>query len=148
MKKKSYPDPKRWYPKNPKKYIGDADNIWYRSSWEKKVLIWLDNNPNVIEYSSEEVVIPYISPIDSKWHRYFVDFYAKVKNNQGQIVEYLIEVKPYAQTIEPQVKKRVTKGYINEVYNWGINSAKWKAAREYCRKRNLQFRIMTEKDIF
>lgn len=134
--------------KNPKKYKGDPYNVVYRSSWELKVQKWLDNNSSVIEWSSEEVVIPYISPIDSKWHRYFVDFYAKVKNNQGQIVEYLIEVKPYAQTIEPQVKKRVTKNYINEVYNWGVNSAKWKYAKDFCRKRGWEFRIMTEKDIF
>lgn len=134
--------------KNPQKYKGDPYNVVYRSSWELKVQKWLDNNPSVIEWNSEEVVIPYVSPIDSKWHRYFVDFYAKVKNNQGQIIEYLIEVKPYAQTVEPQVKKRVTKGYINEVYNWGINSAKWKSAREFCRKRGWEFRIMTEKDIF
>lgn len=134
--------------KNPNKYKGDPYNVVYRSSWELKVQKWLDTNPNVIEWSSEEVVIPYISPIDSKFHRYFVDFYAKVKNNQGQLTEYLIEVKPYAQTIEPQVKKRVTKGYINEVYNWGINSAKWKAAKEFCRKRGWEFKIMTEKDIF
>jgi hypothetical protein len=148
MQKKSYPKPKQWYPKNPKKYIGDVNNIWYRSSWEKKVLNWLDNNPNVIEYSSEEIKIPYLSPIDSKYHTYYPDVYAKIKNNQGKIVEYLIEIKPYAQTIEPEVKKRITKTYINEVYTWGINSAKWKFAKEFCRKRNWEFKFLTEKDIF
>lgn len=108
----------------------------------------MDTNSNVIEYSSEEVIVPYLSPIDGKYHRYFVDFWAKIKNKDGQIIEYLIEVKPYKQTIEPEIKKRATKQYIKEVYDWGINSSKWKAAREYCKKRGLRFVILTEKDMF
>lgn len=145
---KSYPKPQLWRPKNYAKYKGDYDNIWIRSSWEKKVLNWMDTNPNVIEYSSEEIVIPYLSPIDGKYHRYFPDVYAKIKNSQGQIVEYLIEIKPLHQTIEPEVKNRITKKYINEVYTWGINSAKWKAADRYCKDRKWIFKLMTEKEIF
>lgn len=146
--KRKYPTPKKWYPKNPQKYRGDINNIWVRSSWELKVLKWLDQNENVLEYSSEEVVINYKSPIDGKYHRYFLDAYAKIKSSDGKISEYLIEIKPYKQTIEPEVKKRVTKSYINEVYTWGINSAKWKAAEEYCRDRKWTFKILTEKQIF
>lgn len=148
MATKRYPEPKLWYPKNPKKYKGDVNNIWVRSSWEKKILDWLDKNENVLEYSSEEVIVPYKSPVDGKYHRYFLDAYAKIKSSNGSVAEYLIEVKPYKQTIEPQVKKRITKAYINEVYTWGINSAKWEAAKEYCRKRNMKFVILTEKEIF
>lgn len=135
-------------PKNPEKYSGDQFNIIYRSSWELRVQKWLDTNENVLEWSSEEHAIPYVSPIDNKIHRYFVDFYAKVKRADGSISTYLIEVKPYAQTIEPEVQKRVSKKYINEVYTWGINSAKWKSAREYCRKNGWEFLILTEKDMF
>lgn len=135
-------------PKNPEKYSGDQFNIVYRSSWELRVQKWLDNNENVLEWSSEEHAIPYVSPIDNKIHRYFVDFYAKIKKADGSISTYLIEVKPYAQTVEPEVQKRVSKKYINEVYTWGINSAKWKSAREYCRKNGWEFVILTEKDMF
>ena len=148
MSKRNYPQPKQWFPKNPQKYKGDVNNIIYRSSWERRVLQWMDTNPNVVEYSSEEVVIPYLSPVDGKYHRYFVDFCAKIKNRDGEVITYLIEVKPYKQTLEPEVKKRVTKQYINEVYTWGINSSKWKATKEYCRKRNWVFKILTEKELF
>ncbi len=143
---KGYPKPKQWFPKNPQKYRGDPNNIWVRSSWERRVLNHMDLNPNVIEYSSEEVVIPYLSPIDGKYHRYFVDVYAKIKTNDV-IKEYLIEIKPYDQTIEPKPQKRITKSYANEVYRWSINCSKWKAAKEYCRKRNIEFKLLTEKDI-
>jgi hypothetical protein len=142
---KSYPQPKQWYPKNPKKYNGDVNNIWYRSSWELRVFKWMDTNPNVIEYSSEEIKVPYISPIDGKYHVYYPDVIAKVKKFDGSIVTYMIEIKPYKQTIEPTPKKRLTKSYINEVYTWGVNSAKWKSANEYCRKRGWTFKLLTER---
>jgi hypothetical protein len=141
-----YPEPKRWYPKHPEKYVGNINEIWVRSSWERKTLNWLDSNPNVIQYSSEEIKVPYISPIDNKKHNYYPDVIAKVKRLDGKIVTYMIEIKPYDQTIEPTPKKKVTKRYINEVYTWGINSAKWKAAMKYCRERGWVFKILTEKD--
>jgi hypothetical protein len=141
-----YPEPKKWYPKHPQKYVGNINEIWVRSSWERKTLNWLDTNPSVIQYSSEEVKVPYISPIDGKKHNYYPDVIAKVKRNDGSIVTYMIEIKPYDQTIEPTPKKRVTKQYINEVYTWGINSAKWKAATKYCRDKGWIFKILTEKD--
>lgn len=137
-----------YYPKNPKKYKGDPSNVVFRSSWEKKLFIWLDTNEYVVEWGSEEIVVPYISPVDSKPHRYFVDVYAEIRSSSGKTTTYLIEVKPYAQTMQPQIKKNVTKRYINEVCTWGVNEAKWKAAREYCRQRGWEFKILTEKELF
>jgi hypothetical protein len=131
-------------PLNPQKYKGDYKNITYRSSWEKKVMIWLDKNPGIISWSSEEVIVPYKSPADGKWHRYFVDFYVQVKTVNGELKSELWEVKPKKQTSEPQVKKRITKQYINEVVTWSINQAKWAAATEFCKDRGWSFRILTE----
>lgn len=148
MAEKSYPKPKLCSIKNKHKYKGDPYNIISRSSWETKVIKWMDNNDNVLEWNSEEIFIPYISPVDGKQHRYFVDFFAKIKNANGEINSYLIEVKPYKQTIEPEVKKRISKSYINEVCTWGVNSAKWTAARSYCKHRGWNFLILTEKDMF
>ena len=105
----------------------------------------MDKDPNVLEYCSEEVKVPYISPIDGKYHNYYPDVIARVKKFDGSIVVYMIEIKPYAQTIEPKPKKRVTKTYINEVYTWGINSAKWKAAQAYCKQKGWTFRLLTER---
>ena len=147
MVSKKYPEPKRWFPKNPTKYVGDVNNIWVRSSWERKALDWMDMNPSIINYSSEEVKVPYISPIDKRKHNYHPDIIARVKKSDGSIVTYMIEIKPYEQTLEPTPKKRVTKRYINEVYTWGINSAKWQAAIKYCRDKGWVFKLLTEKDV-
>lgn len=145
---KSYPKPRRWFPKNPNKYKGDPNNIIARSSWEVKCFGFMDRNPDVLEWHSEEIVIPYKSPVDGQYHRYFPDIWARIKSSDGRIKSYLIEIKPFAQTQEPQIKKRITKQYINEVCTYGINTAKWKAAKTYCLERGWEFMILTEKQLF
>lgn len=134
-------------PKNIKKYDGDPTQICYRSSWENTVMKWLDRTDSVIEWSSEEVIVPYISPLDNRRHRYFPDFKATIKDAAGNIKTYMIEVKPEKQTKPPNQPKRQTKRYLEEVATWGINSAKWKSAREYCEKKGWEFLIITEKTI-
>lgn len=133
--------------KNQQKYIGDVDNVIYRSSWELKFLCWCDKTDSIVAFSSEEVVIPYKSPVDGKFHRYFVDFYVKYKTKDDTIKVMLVEIKPYKQTIEPVKKSRVTKQYITEVVTYGINQAKWKYAEEYCKDRGWEFKVLTEKDL-
>jgi hypothetical protein len=135
-------------PKFPKKYIGDPTNIVYRSGWEKRVMQSLDDNLNVVRWASEEVVIPYISPIDNRPHRYFVDFYVEAKLADGSIKKMLLEVKPAAQTKPPKAPKRRTKRYLSEVMTWGVNEAKWKAAKEFCLDKGWEFRIITEAELF
>lgn len=138
----------KYFPENPKKYRGDVNNIVYRSLWERKAMVWFDQNPNVLEWSSEEVVIPYISPLDNRVHRYFPDFLIRAKARDGSIKTILIEVKPKAQTEPPVNKKtKVTRRFINEIATWGVNDAKWKAAREFCADRMWEFQIITEKEL-
>lgn len=137
----------RFSPTNPSKYIGDPTNIIYRSLWELKLMKYLDVNINVIAWGSEELYIRYVSPIDNKVHRYFPDFICKVKQTDGTIKVLVLEVKPKKQTEEPQIPKRKTKRFIQEVMTWGVNSAKWKAAEEYCADRGWEFKIMTEQDL-
>ena len=129
------------------KYKGDPTNIIYRSLWEKKFMVYCDKNLNVLEWGSEEIALPYRSPVDNKVHRYFPDFYIKVKESTGQIKKYLIEVKPFKQTIEPRIKKRKTKAYIYEVCEYARNQAKWKAAEDFCADRKWEFQVMTEKEL-
>jgi hypothetical protein len=138
----------RFSPQNPAKYKGDPSNIWYRSLWERKAMVWFDTNENVLQWSSEEFFIPYLSPLDNKYHRYFPDFLIKVKKRDGGIQSILVEVKPEKQTKPPEKKKKVTKGYITEIATWGVNEAKWKAAREYCADRSWEFKIVTENELF
>jgi hypothetical protein len=130
--------------KNPSKYRGDPTNVTYRSSWELHVFNYLDKNPDILQWASEEVVIPYKSPIDGRWHRYFVDVWVKTKDNKVS----LIEIKPFKETQEPKKRSRVTRKYLTEVKTWGINQAKWKAAEEYCKDRKWKFIILTERELF
>ena len=137
----------RYSPKNPSKYKGDPTNIIYRSLWERKVMVYLDENPNVIEWGSEEIVIPYISPVDNRRHRYFPDFFVKARGRDGTIKVMILEVKPKAQTREPKRQSRITQRYITEVATWGVNQAKWKYAQEYCLDRGWEFKLVTEDDL-
>jgi hypothetical protein len=135
-------------PVNPKKYIGDPTNIVYRSGWEKRVMDWLDTNINVVRWGSEEIVIPYVSPIDNKLHRYFTDFYVEAVGRDGETRKMILEVKPKAQTQEPKRPKRNTKRYITEVMTYGVNQAKWKAAEEFCKDKGWEFLLLTETELF
>ena len=136
----------RFKPKNPQKYKGDANNIIYRSTWEIKVMNYLDENPNVIWWGSEELPIPYYSPVDKKKHRYFPDFIAKMRKADGTVMTYVIEVKPEKQT-QPPTQKRKTRTYLQEVITYEINKAKWYAAEEFCKDHGWQFQILTEKHL-
>lgn len=136
-------------PKFPEKYKGDASNIIYRSSWERACMNKFDLHSDVIQWSSEETIIPYRSPIDGRMHRYFVDFFVKIRDRNGQIRTVLIEVKPKAQTVPPTPSKgKLTKRYLIEVQTWGVNDAKWKAARAYCKQHGYEFEIITEDNLF
>ena len=117
-------------PRNISKYKGDHRKIIYRSKLELIFMKYCDGKDNVLKWSSEEIVIPYRSPIDGKVHRYFPDFW--VKTAQG---ETLIEIKSKVQTKPPKPKPN-RRRFIKEVKIWGINEAKWKAAMAYCETRN------------
>jgi hypothetical protein len=137
----------KFKPKNYKKYKGDPTKIFYRSLWERRFMVYCDNNDKIIEWGSEELIIPYISPLDNKPHRYFPDFYIKYVNNQGQTVREIIEVKPKKQLKPPKEPKRRTKRYLQECATYMVNQAKWKAAEEYCAERRLKFRFLTEDNL-
>ena len=137
----------KYYPSFPRKYKGDPTNIIYRSLWERKFMVYCDKNQNILEWASEGIAIPYRSPIDNRVHRYFPDFYMKVKETNGKIKNYVIEVKPAKQTKPPAKPKRQTKGYIREAYEYARNQAKWKMAKEYCADRQWEFKVVTEKEL-
>lgn len=110
-------------------------------------MIWADEKPSVVKWRSEETVIPYISPIDNRIHRYFVDFQIQVRQKNGALKTFLIEIKPEKQTRPPAVQKRMTKRYLQEVTTWGKNEAKWNAAIEYAKDRGWEFIILNEKHL-
>ena len=134
-------------PTFPKKYKGDITNIICRSSWERKFCNWCDQNESILEWGSEEFWIPYRSPIDNRTHRYFPDFIIKVKESNGEVKTYVIEVKPKRQTKPPIKKKRVSKSYLYEMKTYSVNQAKWSAANEWCKDRRIEFKIITENEL-
>ena len=134
-------------PKNPQKYVGDPNNIVYRSSWECKVMSWLDKTPESLTWASEELIVPYISPVDNRQHRYFPDFIVRIKTKEGKLKTMMLEVKPKYQTEMPKPKKRITESYKNEIKTYAVNKAKWKAAEEFCLDRGWEFRILTEEHL-
>jgi hypothetical protein len=139
---------KRVYkPINPEKYSGDPTNIIMRSSWETRFATWCDHNPSILKWNSEETIIPYRCPTDNRFHRYFVDFNIQVKQRDGSIKRYLVEVKPAKQTAPPVFPGRQTKRYLAESMTFIKNQAKWAAAKEYCKDRGWEFKIITEKEL-
>jgi|TARA_B100000035_G_scaffold116692_1_gene98866 hypothetical protein len=137
----------KYKPSYPRKYKGDHTNIVYRSLWERKFMVYCDKNENILEWGSEEVVVPYHSPIDNRYHRYFPDFYIKVRESNGKIKKMIIEIKPFKQCVEPKVQKKKTKGYIYEVMEYAKNQAKWEAAKEWCLDRGYEFKVLTENEL-
>ena len=133
----------KFRPSNPTKYKGDPTKVIYRSLWELKFMRWCDGNVNILKWSSEEVVIPYKSPIDNRFHRYFPDFVVKTINNE----KFMIEIKPSRQAIKPKPPKKKTKSYMRESFEYIKNQAKWQAAKVYCEDNGMKFKIITEKDL-
>lgn len=138
----------KFQPKNPNKYIGNPTNIIYRSLWERRFMVFCDMKDTVLEWGSEEVIVPYKSPIDNRMHRYFTDFLVKTRNKDGIIETRLIEIKPKKQCSPPTKPQRKTKRYLEEIKTWVINESKWKAAKEYAENRGWIFQIITEDTLF
>lgn len=132
--------------KNKEKYAGNVNNVKFRSSWERKTMLFFDNNPGILKWNSEETIINYISPVDNKQHRYFVDFSVLYKTKSGEVKKALVEVKPKSQTVEPK-KRKNTKRYLTEVTTFLVNQAKWEYARNWCIKNGWDFIILDETHI-
>ena len=138
----------RYKPSYPKKYKGNPNNIICRSSWERKFCTWCDLNENILEWGSEEFSIKYFDPVKNKVRRYYPDFIIKVAEKTGSIKTYVIEIKPKKQTMPPNPNpKKKTRSWLNEVYTWETNNAKWKAADEFCKDHLLEFKIITEDEL-
>lgn len=130
----------KYTPKNKNKYVGDHTKIVYRSLWERQTFKWLDDHPHVLEWNSEDVIVPYVCETDNKVHRYFVDLYFKTKDGK----KYLIEIKPKKETKPPKKPKRQTKRFISESLTYIKNQSKWKAATEFALDNGAVFQVWTE----
>lgn len=136
-----------FHPVNPSKVIGDPKKIVFRSGWERKVFLKLDQSPNVLKWGSEVIEIPYLSPKDNRIHKYFPDLIVVAKGLNNTFVTTMIEIKPYKQSIPPKGNGKGKGQFIDECMTYAINQAKWKAAEAFCEKRGIKFTVMTEHDI-
>jgi hypothetical protein len=133
-------------PMNPAKYVG-VSSPKYRSSYELKFFRWCDNNPNVIRWGSESISIPYISPVDNRLHHYYPDNIVQIKEGE-RVTNYIVEIKPSKQVAPPQVSNRKSQQrVIFEQVQFAVNTAKWKAAEQWCSKAGFKFLILTESEL-
>ena len=137
----------RYTPNNPDKYLGDHRQIIFRSSWELRFFEFCDRNPNVIKWASEEIKIPYHKPTDvganrNKVRHYYPDVYLEVQNKHGERRKYLVEIKPMKEVAV------TSKSSMYDKISILINEAKWKAAKCFCDKQGIEFKIVTEHSLF
>lgn len=133
-------------PRHADKYLGDVRRVFYRSLWERRVMKYCDETPGVLKWSSEEIIVPYVSPVDGQTHRYFPDFYLEVAASGG-VKKFVIEVKPKSQVAEP-VRRKKTRKFLKEVMTYSVNQAKWDAATKYAKSRGWEFIVITEDHLF
>lgn len=129
--------------KKPEKYVGDHTKVVYRSLWERQVFRWLEDNPDIAKWNSEDVVIPYVCATDRKQHRYFIDIYFETVTGD----KYLVEIKPKKETAPPKNPGKRTKKYLSESLTYAKNISKWKAAQEFAADNGVKFQVWTEETL-
>jgi hypothetical protein len=136
-------------PLHPEKYLGDVTKIRYMSSWELDFNKFLDNNPKIIGWASEEIQIPYIKPTDGQIHHYYPDYFIKYIDKNNNVIQEIIEIKPEKQTKPPSKKGKKSKATIlTEQITYAVNISKWQYATAWCKQRNIKFRVLTESQLY
>lgn len=138
---------------NVSKYKGDLSKVIYRSGWEKILMKYCDLSASVLAWSSEPVAIPYISPLDNRQHKYWVDFFILEQKPDGTTTKYLVEVKPSKDyKTKPLFEGRNTPKkvarYKREMETWLVNNAKFKFALEFAKTIGMEFIIVDETSLF
>lgn len=147
---KSFYHQGKFQPKFPEKYVGNVNQIYWRSSWERKFMVWCDLSPFVVAWTSE-YPIQYLNQIDGKYHRYFVDFFVKIKDKEGKETTLMVEIKPACQINPPKKPKinnhKAMQRYLNECLTYQKNQDKWNAAKQFAKKNGFKFILLDEYDL-
>jgi len=146
MKRNKYKQGK-FKPSNPEKYIGNVDNIIFRSSLEYRFMRIFDERISIVKWGSEEIHIPYFFEVDKKIHNYFPDFFIEFIDKTGKKRKALVEIKPLSFCSQPKQPGRITEAYKRRVVDYIKNKNKWDAAKIFCSEHDLDFYIFTEKDL-
>ena len=131
----------KYTPTNPGKYVGTYP-IVFRSSWEHKVMVMFDVNPNITSWASEPIKIPYKNPFTGKYTVYVPDFVVTYVDAKGNQKAEIIEVKPAKETFLEQAKSQRAKAAV------ALNTFKWAAAQAFAKHHGMTFRVMNESNIF
>lgn len=135
--------PKGLYkPKQPEKYIGDPNKIRFMSSWELTFFRFLDGNPNIVRWASEEIAIPYYNPVKQRMANYYPDIYMEYIDVNGQPRKCLVEVKPAKEAVQ------TSSSSLHDKVAICINEQKWDAAKQFCDKHDIEFKVVTENELF
>lgn len=145
--KTKFPKPYKYTLKNPTKYVGNPNDIWIRSSYERKFMNWCDLNPSVLKWGSEIYPIEYFYQIDKKIHRYFIDFFVQLQTIDNTIQNLAIEIKPFVQTQAPIKGRKHERTYLAECLAYQKNCDKWTAAKLWAEQNNFIFKIITEHEL-
>jgi hypothetical protein len=98
-------------------------NLFFRSGLESEFYKCLEKSKQVSKYAVESLEIEYV--YEGKLRRYIPDILVEYCDGKKE----LWEIKPKNQTKIPK------------------NLAKWKAADDYCRRRNIEFVVLTERGL-
>lgn len=127
--------------RNPDKYVGRGVPR-YRSGWEHAFFLFCDENPSVLQWASEAVVVKYMHPFTGKVTNYIPDIFIRYRDQHGAKHTEIVEIKPRKQSlIEGRMSDR-DRAVVT------INHAKWQAARAWCQRAKIEFRVLTEDQLF
>lgn len=155
-----------YVPKNRDKVIklNTQGGVYFRSSWEKKIMHWLDNNNTITKWGAECLRIPYqMTHFDNgdtkiKEHSYFPDFYYEMRLSDGTLKQVVVEVKPMK---EFQMVQDLNEGKLNvpensmkklKNFEYDLkmaykNKQKWETMINWCNKKGYDFIIITEQHL-
>lgn len=156
-----------YIPKNKDKVmkLNDKGGIYYRSSWELKIIMWLDNKEEVVRWGSECLRIPYQMTemkrgnLEVIPHSYFPDYYYELKLPDGSISHVVAEVKPKAEYEDAimfsegrfNIPEGLTpKKLKNLEYRFKMahrNSEKFKTMINWCNLKGYKFIVITEDNL-
>jgi hypothetical protein len=152
-----------YVPKNKDKVLKLNNNggVYFRSSWEKKIMTWLDLNEKIIKWGAECMKIPYqMTHFDNgdtrvKEHCYYPDFYYEMRLESGALKQVVVEVKPmkeYNMVLAlnegrlsvPEDKGKKLKNFEYDLKMAYKNKQKWETMINWCKLKGYEFIIITE----
>jgi hypothetical protein len=142
--------------------LNNEGGVYFRSSLEKKIMVWLDNSKNIRLWCAEYLQVPYqlthnISGVPTiKNHTYYPDFYYELVKDGDIIQKVVVEVKPQSEYNDAilftegkfHIPDNATLHKLRNLeYRFKMaqkNAEKWKTMIKWCNMKGFEFIIVTE----